>query len=355
MKTFTRYVTSALAVMICLMLLVSPTYGKVKGTCAHCHTMHNSQDGAHMMINETVDGTGGTGGSLLNDGSYPNLTRSSCIGCHTGENGTGGTTPFVYSTDAIYGTNTLAGGNFKWAVNNDEMGHNVSGIPGMSGDTALAAGAPGGTFGCANSCHQTLFNPKEGEATINGCEGCHLDAQHHATQQAPGDPALEVNGFFRFLSGHNGGYGVHGIEDSSWEYDPSALNHNEYLGKHAESTNNTMTRYCVGCHGNFHAQQVDDKWIRHPSDGVLPITGEYTAYTLYDPDTPVARPDLASISASDAVRPGTDMVMCLSCHRAHGSPYPDMLRWEYTSMSAGTGAAVGNDGTGCLKCHSAKN
>lgn len=46
------------------------------------------------------------------------------------------------------------------------------------------------------------------------------------------------------------------------------------------------------------------------------------------------------------------MVFCLSCHRAHGSPYPDMLRFDYSEMQAGGGGATG---TGCFKCHSAKD
>jgi len=348
---------SILTIVICLSLfLYSTAYAKVTGTCGNCHTMHNSQNNTHMMINETIDGTGGPGG-----GGYAALTRGTCVGCHTGENIMGGTTPFVYSTNTVtYGEDTLAGGNFKWVVDDDAMGHNVKGIPGLMGDVALSAGAPGDYIGagCTDSCHETLAAPKDttGTALATGCQGCHLDPQHHADQQATGGVATEVNGFFRFLSGHMGGDGVHGIEDPNWERDPSVFNHNEYLGENATTgTSNTMTGYCIGCHGKFHEQENNNEWIRHPSDGVLPNEGEYNAYTLYDPNVPIARPDLASIGDSSAVRPGTDMVMCLSCHRAHGSPYKDMLRWQYTSMTAGTGDPIGNEGAGCMKCHSKKN
>ena len=230
----------------------------------------------------------------------------------------------------------------------------------MTADLALINGAPGDVghaTSCNDSCHATLFNPVDEVELATGCEGCHLDTKHHATQQTTGDPALEANGYFRFLSGHNGGLGVHGIEAENWELNANATNHNEYLGESASGiTDHTMTAYCVGCHGHFHSQKDgNNKWIRHPSDGVLPTTGEYAAYTLYDPSTPVARPDLLAIGSADQVRPGTDMVMCLSCHRAHGSPYPDMLRWSYTGMVAGGGSNVGNTGAGCMKCHSEKN
>jgi predicted CXXCH cytochrome family protein len=87
---------------------------------------------------------------------------------------------------------------------------------------------------------------------------------------------------------------------------------------------------------------------------VLPASGEYTAYTTYDPEVPVARPDAAVLSGyagpSSQVTPGTDKVMCLSCHRAHGSPYKDMLRWDYGTMNVGSGLTGG-----CFKCHSTKN
>jgi len=56
---------------------------------------------------------------------------------------------------------------------------------------------------------------------------------------------------------------------------------------------------------------------------------------------------------SDTVTPGSDCVMCLSCHRPHGSPYPDMLRWDYTEQIAGGGGLT--DDRGCFYCHTKKN
>ena len=105
------------------------------------------------------------------------------------------------------------------------------------------------------------------------------------------------------------------------------------------------------CHGDFHGQETGGSWLGHPADTVLPAEGEYASYTSYDPTVPVARPVLTGVSAT--VTPGTDMVMCLSCHVAHGSPYNDMLRWDYNDMTTGTtGAGAGN---GCFKCHTEKD
>jgi predicted CXXCH cytochrome family protein len=159
------------------------------------------------------------------------------------------------------------------------------------------------------------------------------------------------DGYYRFLRGHQGGdgHGACGIEDPDWEATSSSTDHNEYLGFSGTKTSSgslsalghTVTGFCCGCHGNFHIEQDGGgDWIRHASDGVLPTTGEYAAYTTYDVLVPVARPDLDSYTGPDStVTPGTDMAMCISCHRAHGSPYPKMLRWDMN---------------GCKTCHTSK-
>ena len=353
-----------LTVMLAAVALVTVFCGSamamVKGACGNCHTMHNSQGGSHMMLNTTIDGTGGSDG-----GGYPSLTRGTCVGCHTGSNDGTNTTPYVYDTGAIYDINTLAGGNFKWVITDGSAkGHNVKGIPGMTADAVLTA-APGDAISCSDkSCHITLFEP-DNDSLDTGCQGCHLAPKHHAPQQAAGDPALEANGYFRFLSGHTDGHGVHGIEDADWQYSNNATDHNEYLGLVKEDSaggftaigGNTMTAYCTGCHGNFHTQlDGNNDWIRHPSDAVLPDTGEYAAYTVYDPIAPVARPSLTAIASPDLVANNSDMVMCLSCHRAHGSPYDDLLRWQYNGTGGMIAGTTGTQaGTGCFRCHTNKD
>ncbi len=156
------------------------------------------------------------------------------------------------------------------------------------------------------------------------------------------------------------GEGATGIEDNDWQYTNSSTDHNEYLGLVGDHTGNaglynlpdTMSGYCCGCHGEFHDQDDGGVWIRHPSDVVLPsdTDKEYQFYTVYDPIAPVSRPDLTAIGDTGVVRPGTDMVMCLSCHRAHGSPNDDILRWDYSAMVAGGGGSGG-----CFVCHTTKD
>jgi predicted CXXCH cytochrome family protein len=119
-----------------------------------------------------------------------------------------------------------------------------------------------------------------------------------------------------------------------------------------------LNNNCVGCHGNFHHQMNDAQpgdvsgaWIRHPSDVVIPDETEYAGYTTYNPLAPVAKTDLSGQKNSAVVVPGSDLVTCISCHRPHGSPNPDMLRWDYTTCRS----EEANAACGCFVCHTAKD
>ena len=149
---------------------------------------------------------------------------------------------------------------------------------------------------------------------------------------------------------------VDGIESPDWEQNPSLTNHNVYKGTANPddydwggalpglSEVHTISAFCSGCHENFHGDMGSSSpWIRHPNDILLPTTGDYAAYdptVNYSNEVPVAYTDPTTPTRATAV------VMCLSCHRAHGSPYPDMLRFDYDGMLTGEG---------CFVCHTTKD
>jgi predicted CXXCH cytochrome family protein len=91
-------------------------------------------------------------------------------------------------------------------------------------------------------------------------------------------------------------------------------------------------------------------WIRHPSDAIIPDSEEYKDYTTYNVDAPVGRV-VVPTAESGTVVPGTDVVVCISCHVSHGSDHPDLLRWDYSQIIAG----VGNNDGGCFICHTTKD
>jgi cytochrome c1 len=346
----------------------------VTGPCSNCHTMHNSQNAAPMAW--TYSGTSKVADSSPN----PHLLITDCVGCHSATDGATwkdavSGAPIVFNmAEPGYGATSdggttrqgLAAGNFYWVTQSDTYGHNI-----FTHDANLSA-APGDVSGCGNdSCHVNLDRAYSGSGYLNGrsaCQGCHLvsgstapsvTSWHHAK-----DPAALVNsadqGWYRFLGGHDAGngHGVSGVEDADWEHSPSSSVHNEYLGKDGDKTGtggfaalgNTVTGLCTGCHGRTHTQDStlagSSPWLRHPSDALLPATGEFASYVTYNPLIPVARPTLSGVSST--VTPGTDMVMCLSCHRAHASPYYKMLRWDYRSTTLATALA------GCGVCHTRK-
>jgi predicted CXXCH cytochrome family protein len=356
--------------VVLLLTLSPPVEARVTGQCANCHTMHNSQNGAALA--RTGDGIHWGSGNQLTGGvisatAWDNLLVSSCVGCHSSSTAdsivtvNGSVIPIVFNTTG-YPDHPLAGGNFyhvsQGGGENDVFGHNVEGIAEPDSNLEIVPGQEiGGNSTLAISdclaCHLPGMSgvpgipftiPRSGNVLI--CQDCHTVPNHHADDSAT--VVGEDGGWYRFL------FDVKGIEDDDWEKTISATDHNEYQG----GAFNSVSRWGCGCHSQFHALAnpggvgVASPWLRHPVDVILPDAGEYAAYTQYSPEAPVARPDLTGYSGpSSTVTPGTDMVMCLSCHRPHGSPYKDILRWDYDEMIAGDSSKSG----GCFTCHSHKN
>jgi hypothetical protein len=191
-------------------------------------------------------------------------------------------------------------------------------------------------------------------------------------------------GWYRFLANlHNTARGVQGYEDSVWEaghpnHTPGTSTHNVYVGYNASHSAGDLSKgnvssFCGGCHENFDraygfsttrgqeyatSGPIHKYWIRHPSDTVITNSGEYAnvggSSHLYDPLSPVAEQwPVSNWTPSENVEPGSDTVMCLSCHRPHGSPFPDMLRWDYIDQLAGGGGLT--EDRGCFYCHTQKN
>lgn len=326
-------------------------------------------------------------------GTNPNafLTRGSCLGCHAMGNANKieslGTNevPQVMHTDA---TGDLAGGNFAYILGmkgsgaSDAKGHNVIDF---ENDDVILDGPPGGIKQFA---HDSDLNVNDSNLTCAGTNGCHgyryagkgsgvsaLSGAHHGNVDGKCDTASEVADSYRFL------LGVKGLENQTDKWQNKSLtSHNEYFGQPSPQRlgcnggdlschgangirppSNTISEFCATCHGNFHTLATDTSdgigsgispFIRHPTDYTLPDTGEYASYTAYSTEAPIARTVVPDTASGD-VSPGSDVVMCLSCHAAHATDYPDMLRWDYNNMVAGDAGA--SAGTGCFVCHTTKD
>ncbi len=347
-----------LFMVLCSSVLIIPVsaFARVAGQCADCHTMHNSQNGA----------------AVVSTGPYSALTKGDCVGCHTGTNTVGENIPKVDSTteptyrspDGSTG-DTLAGGNFYWVDSsggaNDTKGHNVVGIAGE--DSNIGYTPPGST---------TTWSSQLTCAGTNGCHGdrtktdnfAAVSGAHHADDSTIDGNSVGTS--FRFLNG------ILGKEDPDWEMTVSYNDHNQYYGvdRSADTTDpaGTISHLCAECHSDFHhgstAGNVQgdtgwgSPWVRHPTDfdmNNVVSKPDYAGYGgsshTYQVEAPVASNDVSSVKSTVLQSAGDAIVTCISCHRAHGSPYADLLRWDYSTMIASGG---GSD-TGCFRCHTTKN
>jgi len=360
-----KIILAAFIGLVSVGLIYGVAYAAVTGECVNCHTMHNSQGGEGMELVATETGP------------FEALTRGSCLGCHGQGGGVSITTdniPQVYHTET---TDDLAEGNFYYVVTGptDAKGHNVEGL--VDEDSTLHSTPPG--FDTDYDPAATDFNPAS-RLTCAGQQGCHgnrdeasqfaaISGAHHGDDAClkfgtidEASQGASVATSYRFL------YKVKGGEHDEWQRAgiASETEHNEYKGEtfadrttQSWSTVDTISELCAECHGNFHMSTgigTASPWLRHPTDAVLPNSGEYASYNpdyanVYSVEAPVARTSIPTASPDNTVTPGTDIVMCLSCHRAHASNYNDILRWDYSGMLAGTGT---ND-TGCFTCHTYKN
>ncbi len=344
----------------------------VSGQCSDCHTMHNSQAGSAVSQN-LIDGSTTTT-------TNPGLLKANCVGCHEGDNSAGSLeTPYVLDLDVPeYGSNgtgtgsdstTLAGGNFYWVSSGsvytstpDTCGHNVDNIAGA--DSRHSTVPPGGTdLGAQITCAGT--GGCHGDRTVAG----NVDAMygaHHNNDMTAWKDGTSLADSYRFL------LGVQGLEDSSYEYRPDASNHNKYYGVdrtlETGEAAGSISGLCADCHTDFHEGSgeiaagtfgTSGVWLRHPTNfdmGRASSSAEYESYNggtgtgnTYSVISPVGTDDTSTtINSTVYSQAGDAIVMCLSCHRAHGTPYGSILRWNYRDWP-GTGY------NGCAVCHTSKD
>lgn len=403
-------------ILVCLLFAGSNAVAKVSGQCADCHTMHSMQDGTALADGNgraltkgdcigCHTGSNGTAGGMGNT-PFVTSTTPPLYGPDYGADGT------LINKDGVPGA-TLAGGTFYYVAqgNAHSKGHNVKGLGGSDNpDTNITPAnvPPGWIYEWGNSGIATgtdANNWTTNQLTCAGTYGCH-GGHEHADDFADisgahhGDDS-EIDGTstvksFRFLKG------IIGYEDADWEYSRSNTDHNQYYGAahttksqvNAERTlgnagvGQGISTFCGTCHGNFHSGSADDliiygsddgaigsaPWLRHPTDYALAtaVTSgalEYSDYSgmdgavgQYNVIAPVATSNLTGnvvaagnvVTTSVTSSPETSIVNCLSCHRAHGSPYDDLLRWNYADIQAGQ---VDNKwaNKGCFACHTTKD
>ncbi|MBU0730579.1 MAG: hypothetical protein KKE17_14745 [Proteobacteria bacterium] len=323
------------------LLYAGSAYAAITGVCSNCHTMHNSQNGSQV--------TGVLQGALLND---------DCAGCHSGPgndanhlddvNGaplvvattppsTGGTAPYNY----------LPGGFFYDAsVTGDKAFHNVQSpaLGSLLADVDIGNTPPGWEAGEAPAGMPTgaTWTTQLQCAGSSGCHGNHAQSDQNAAISGwhhGGAAGTE----YRMLSG------ISGVESATY-----VVTGNRYSAVNRTNATNTISALCAQCHGAFHGENADTissgAWVRHPTDLRLSnaVNGDNHNAFAGNAEVPVG-----SVGAGAPVAATNAYVICISCHVAHGGPYADLLRWDYTLISANTQGA--GKGTGCFRCHTGKD
>ncbi len=367
--TFISFKTFIFFMVILFFFNTEYLYAKIRiKQCSECHTMHNYQNNQVVFSRGPISG----------------LLKNSCIGCHTSSTppASSPSVPYVlYSSSPIYNfdgnKNILAGGNFYWVADigaaDYKTGHNVYGISGQ--DTSLTP--PGFDSSYTDKDGNVLGNNGTWDKQLRcaGAYGCHgkhtpsigtneviaIYGAHH-TDDSIIDGST-VGKSYRFL------YGVKGTEDSDWEFTHSPTDHNGYYaidrGSATFPDKASINYLCAECHGDFHSNSgigSSSPWLRHPVDydlnsvskkeyGNYPNSSYFILVTNtneYFIDVPLGN-TAGSIKSIVLQSSGDAIILCISCHKAHGSPYKYDLRWDYVNWPNGT---LKN---GCFACHTVKD
>lgn len=315
-------------------------HGGGVGSCGTCHLMHDA-----------------AAGEIALDGTRPLLVAASatdlCLTCH-GTYGVFGPAPTLPPAER-------GGGNFTWLLEdnlNDATGgataplgghvagHNiVSPARGTNADPRWSH-APGGTFpsaqlGCT-SCHDP--HGSDGFRSLNG-PGPVQGGVATFLYPAPVADGLDIT--------------VSGATEST-------TRHTAYRSG--------MSQWCANCHGMYHADGSGAAF-QHPVDEALnsdtrtrynryegdasPGTG--TIATAYIPQVPF---EASTTATSSTAGPQSGArIMCLTCHRAHGSSGPASGRWDFRVYRLASDGVISGSyplpspypGVGqgqlCKKCH----
>lgn len=324
--------------------------------CGGCHSMH----------------TPAAAGSFLMVGTDQSST---CLSCHekAGDTGPNGYHVSTAAADMPTGTAPLQrtpGGDFGWlkktyvfAVRGTTTtedgathGHNiVAADKGYTVDPTNTT-APGGTFPSAqlacNSCHDPHGKYRRlSDGTIVTTGAPIIGSGSYNSSTVPG--AGQAVGAYRLLAGN--GYAKGGVTFSGVPaaVTPSTYNRTEAVtqtrtayGVGTASGQATWGNWCKTCHPDMHSI---GNYV-HPVDQGLGSTianiyGTYvksgdltgTAASSFSSLVPFSSNmgDFATLSAlaknDDTALAGpssADQVNCMSCHRAHATGFPEMLRWN---------------------------
>ena len=311
--------------------------------CDGCHSMHNSADNPREGSATSADLMKGSDAS------------STCLNCHQGSAG-------GYHISTTNGGTMSQGGDFFWVKTDytfpgrgtnlstslgENHGHNIVAADfGYAADSTNVT-APGGTM----------------QAGTLGCTSCHDPHGQVNGGTSAGTAAISVSGSYGAADPTDGS--IHGnyriLGDNNYKLITAAApvaRANATSGIRVQYGTG-MSDWCLSCHSAF-----ADNANMHPTNVPVPMavyngykaSGDFTGVqaTAYDELVPFERgvadgsllADVAAAAYTVGVEDANDVVMCLSCHRAHGSAFENALRWDSTTCEYITESGILNTAGG---------
>ncbi len=330
-------------------------------TCLNCHASNTSFSGYHILSSTGTPAAGFVPGDMTPGGDFSWLKLTT-------------------SATASYGAPVSNPGNFH--------GHNIVAADfGLTAQTAYTT-APGGVYPVGNlycsSCHDphgkyrinnayqsvvSAIGQNVGPIIGSGSYGTELP-----TTNGNGGAGESV-GVYRLLAGVgylpdsvSGITGAQFVNQSPFAFAPSTYNRSEATTDTRVAYGSGMSEWCANCHTQIHNPNYPTV-LEHPtgndaaasldnpdSNGVT-IAQKYNAYVYsgnltntqatsytsmvpYEENLALNQTNYAAL-ATRAVNDGSQLsgpvqgsnanVMCLSCHRAHASAWPQSTRWNTSS------------------------
>lgn len=318
--------------------------------CGGCHSMHAPK----------------TGGAFLMVGTDQSST---CLSCHEGPTLSSyhvSTTP-ANQGPGVPPVNRTPGGDFGWVKKTysfvqrsstvteagQSHGHNIIAVDnGYSVDPDKAT-APGGTFPSSqlacNSCHDPHGKYRRlSDGTVATAGAPIIGSGSYDTSTEPA--ANQAVGAYRLLAGE--GYSKAPFAGVPAAKAPSTYNRSEALtqtrvayGNAATAGHTAWGTWCGTCHGDMHSS---GNYV-HPVDATLgdlaTTYGQYvksgdmggsaaSSFTSLVPfvegtgDYTVLASHAKNNNSVLSGPASSDRVSCISCHRAHATGFPEMLRWN---------------------------
>ncbi len=359
------------------------------GACEGCHTMHNSLNGMatsttgvtsqYLLLGSDDSSTclnchmGPAGGYRIMSSAYGPQGMP-------GQMTPGGDFAWLNITTS-YITSTLLGG-----VNSGTRhGHNIVATDyGLTASVVLLT-APGGTYpsaslGCT-SCHDP-----HGATRVNGLYQFATAAPGQNVGPITGSGSHGTNlptastsvGVYRLLGGVNylpaslKGTNLAFTNPPPFAFSPLIANRSEAVTDTRVAYGSGMSEWCANCHPGLHGDSYPTNYP-HPSGNIMAnnltsalsnvdsegitiatrynnyiatgnLTGSasssYTSMVPYEEGLSMnstTYADLATRAVNDGSQKGgpgyyasggNERVMCLTCHRAHASAWPVILRWN---------------------------